>query len=236
METSEWQETRNIAFTEDECNDILEWMEEGNIIKCNRCGTKNHQKMLDLQPENNETIRCFKMECSVCSRCIERSILVTITDIPEHAAHAALIGGEEMTDGEPEFIGMDFGKVEARAMAHMVKEGIVVPPDESKDTWEDPNKAGNKYMAGVIADFAPALKEVAKLGSMNNKPHGKYERGSWKLVENPEVMYNDAFWRHLLEDPHAIDPTTGMPHDVAIAWNALALVYFRLRREGKIND
>ncbi len=95
----------------------------------------------------------------------------------------------------------------------------------------DPNKEGGKYMAGIIADFAPALKEIAKLGSMNNKPNGKYERGSWKLVKNPEVEYTDAFWRHLLEGSSTIDPESGMPHDVAIAWNAIALVCFRLKRE-----
>jgi len=105
------------------------------------------------------------------------------------------------------------------------------------EKWDDPNKVGGKYMAGVIADFAPALKEIAKLGSMNNKPNGKYERGSWKLVENPEVEYNDAFWRHILEGPHEIDSETSMPHDVAIAWNALALVCFRLEREkGEVKD
>lgn len=103
----------------------------------------------------------------------------------------------------------------------------------SDKEWSDPNKVGGKYMAGVLADFAPALKEIAKLGSMNIKPNGKYERGSWKLVENPEVMYNDAFWRHLLEGPNNTDPDTGMPHDVAIAWNAIALVCSRLIREDK---
>jgi len=98
----------------------------------------------------------------------------------------------------------------------------------------DKNKeTEGKYMAGVIADFAPALREIAKLGSMNNKPNGKYERGSWKLVENPEVKYTDAFWRHLLEGPNEIDTTTNMLHDVAVAWNAIALVCFRLEREKK---
>ena len=103
--------------------------------------------------------------------------------------------------------------------------------EEKDKVWSDPNKVGGKYMASVIADFAPALKEIAKLGSMNNKPNGKYERGSWKLVNDPEVMYGDAFWRHLLEGPQEIDIETGMPHDVAIAWNALALLCFRLKRE-----
>lgn len=96
----------------------------------------------------------------------------------------------------------------------------------------DPNKEDlGKYMAGVLADFAPALQEVAKLGSMNNKPGGKYERGSWMLVQDPLVKYNDAFWRHLLDGPQNLDPTTGMHHDVAVAWNALALVWFRLQKE-----
>ena len=98
----------------------------------------------------------------------------------------------------------------------------------------DPNKESEgKVMAGVLADFAPALAEVAKLGSMNNKPHGKYARGSWMLVQDPEVKYTDAFWRHLLDGPNNIDPTTGMHHDVAVAWNALALVWFRLKREAE---
>lgn len=88
-------------------------------------------------------------------------------------------------------------------------------------------------MAGILEDFAPALKEIAKLGSMNNKPFGKYERGSWQLVEDAETRYKDAFWRHLLDGRHEIDPETGMPHDVAIAWNAIALVWMRLKREKK---
>ena len=86
-------------------------------------------------------------------------------------------------------------------------------------------------MAGVIEDFRRALKEIAKLGSMNNKPFGKYERGSWMNVPNGEVRYKDAFWRHILEGPEGIDPETKLPHDVAIAWNALARLDLRLRRE-----
>lgn len=105
---------------------------------------------------------------------------------------------------------------------------------DAKPGNQELKQTDGKYSAGVLADFAPALKEVAKLGSMNNKPIGKYERGSWMLVEDAEKKYKDAFWRHLLEGPNNIDPESGMPHDVAVAWNALVLVYFRLKREGKI--
>jgi len=99
----------------------------------------------------------------------------------------------------------------------------------------DKNKLDtNRVMAGVLEDFLPALAEVAKLGSMNNKPFGKYDRGSWMLVENAEQRHLDAWWRHVNAGRHNIDESTGMPHDVAIAWNSLALLWFRLKREGKI--
>jgi len=91
-----------------------------------------------------------------------------------------------------------------------------------------------KVMMGVLEDFLPALAEIGKLGSMNNKPNGKYERGSWKLVDNAEQRYLDAFWRHVTDGRQNIDPETGMPHSVAIAWNALALVWCQLQRKGKV--
>lgn len=77
-----------------------------------------------------------------------------------------------------------------------------------------------------------ALKEVAELGSMNNKPFGKYERGSWKKVQNAKERYLDAFWRHQLEGPFNADPTTGKIHVVAMLWNLLALIMFEI--EGAI--
>ena len=86
-----------------------------------------------------------------------------------------------------------------------------------------------KTMAGVIQDFLPALKEIAELGSMNNKPNGKYERGSWLEVENAQVLYLDAFWRHQLEGMYEVDPETRKIHLVAMAWNLLALLTFYLK-------
>jgi hypothetical protein len=84
-----------------------------------------------------------------------------------------------------------------------------------------------KYMAGVLQDFLPALKKVAELGSMNNKPFGKYDRGSWLLVDKAEERYLDAFWRHQLEGLYNTDESTGQIHLVAMAWNLLALLTFK---------
>lgn len=111
----------------------------------------------------------------------------------------------------------------------------VYPVNQITPVLQDTKKFDQgKLMAGILEDFLPALAEVAHLGSMNNKPNGKYERGSWKEVENGEQRYLDAFWRHILAGRNNFDSESNMPHDVAIAWNALALVYFRLKREGRV--
>ena len=126
---------------------------------------------------------------------------------------------------------------EERPMPNIDKRGT--EEYEAKvDAFEDvENKETiGKYMAGVIEDLLPALEEMAKMQALNIKPVGKYERSSWMTC--PKIVYKDAFWRHLLAGPDNIDPATNMPHDVAIAWNALALVWFRLKEEtaGKMSD
>lgn len=113
----------------------------------------------------------------------------------------------------------------------------LVPYTSSSRVQESIDKSSkditNKMTAGVLTDFLPALKEIAKLGSINTGPDGKYTRGSWTIMDPDKglELYTDAFWRHLLEGPKAVDSENGMPHDVAIAWNALALIYFRLKKE-----
>jgi hypothetical protein len=87
----------------------------------------------------------------------------------------------------------------------------------------------NKYLAGAIEDLLPALKEIIKMQASNLKPIGKYERSSWMTC--PKEVYIDAFWRHVLEGFDTIDPATGKPHDLAIAWNAIVRVWFRLKEE-----
>jgi hypothetical protein len=110
---------------------------------------------------------------------------------------------------------------------HYLTEEKLMTDDAFKDV-EHKETAG-KYLAGVIEDLLPALEEMAKMQAMNIKPIGKYERSSWMTC--PKIVYKDAFWRHLLAGPDNLDPATGFPHDVAIAWNALALVWFRLQKD-----
>ena len=85
-----------------------------------------------------------------------------------------------------------------------------------------------KPIDGVLfQDFPRALMAVASLASFGAD---KYERGSWLTVENGHQRYTDAIARHMLDEyVEAADEETGLGHDVAIAWNALARLELRLR-------
>lgn len=86
-----------------------------------------------------------------------------------------------------------------------------------------------KVLAGVLADFSLALLAVAEVGT-----HGaeKYSRGGWQAVPEGETRYKNADWRHLLKGRHEDrDPDSGLLHEAHRAWNVLAALELRLRRE-----
>ena len=88
-----------------------------------------------------------------------------------------------------------------------------------------------KPMAGLIGDFGLALTAVAEVGTFGAK---KYTRGGWQYVEDGEVRYRDAMWRHLLkENQETVDPDSGCAHAAQVAWNALARLELLLREEKK---
>jgi hypothetical protein len=73
-----------------------------------------------------------------------------------------------------------------------------------------------------------AVEEVVKRFT-----HGaeKYTPDNWKVVQNAETRYLSALQRHLKAywAGERIDPDTpGLTHIGAVAWNALALVWFDL--------
>jgi len=111
--------------------------------------------------------------------------------------------------------------------------GLPGPPglDECDPTGRDPHAPGAKLDAGkprmglVLGDFALALTEVAKVGTMGA---AKYTDHGWLEVPDGVSRYKDALLRHLLtrED---IDSQSGLLHDAHAAWNALAVLELRLR-------
>lgn len=81
-----------------------------------------------------------------------------------------------------------------------------------------------KPIAGVLfEDFPMALSGVADIATFGAN---KYERNSWRNVDNAHQRYSDALVRHMLAKGkgEVNDPESGMPHSWHIAWNALALI------------
>jgi len=105
-----------------------------------------------------------------------------------------------------------------------------------KDTTFRFKADSGKVDMSLLEYFPNALKAICA-----QSEHGceKYLRGSWKDVPNARRRYTAAMWRHFLDEgpdnEPRIDigtkeePGSGMPHDVATAWNAMARLELRLR-------
>ena len=85
----------------------------------------------------------------------------------------------------------------------------------------------NKPMMHLIdARFKEELAMLLTLGGF------KYDFNNWKLAKKNEIIkYRDALERHMLarDKGEFIDKDTGLPHTIAIAFNAMALHYFDLK-------
>ena len=85
----------------------------------------------------------------------------------------------------------------------------------------------NKPMMHLIdTRFKEELAMLLTLGGF------KYDFNNWKLAKKSEVVkYRDALERHMLarDKGEFIDKDTGLPHTIAIAFNAMALHYFDLK-------
>ena len=109
------------------------------------------------------------------------------------------------------------------------KSSLEFDPNGKKASDPGSKLDGGKPLAGVLGDFALALMAVAEVGT-----HGaeKYSRGGWQIVPDAETRYHDAEWRHLLKRRHEdYDKDSGLLHDAHRAWNVLAQLELRLRKD-----
>lgn len=97
----------------------------------------------------------------------------------------------------------------------------------STETFMKNNVKDNKPIMHLIdVRFKEELAMLLTLGGY------KYDFNNWKKAKKTNVSdYRDALERHLLarDKGEYIDNDTGLPHSVAIAFNAMALHYFDLK-------
>lgn len=92
--------------------------------------------------------------------------------------------------------------------------------------------AGKPRVGLVLRGFSRALLEVSKVGTFGAN---KYSDNGWKEVPNAKSRYDDATWRHLLqEELDSVDEESGLLHAAHAAWDALAtLEKILIERENK---
>lgn len=122
---------------------------------------------------------------------------------------------------DEEFITTTFGKLEADPNGTDPKAG-----GAKLDAGKAP------VMRGLLHYFPSACKQVALLSQVGAD---KYSWNGWESVPDGVNRYSDAMARHLLDEAHAyLDDApggTGMPHAVAVAWNAMARLELILREQ-----
>lgn len=105
----------------------------------------------------------------------------------------------------------------------------------------DPNGVGQhdpgakldsgKIEAGLLEQFSLSLLAVAEVLTYGKN---KYSEGGWQYVEDGEKRYKNAGWRHRLEGfSEERDRESGLLHKAHEAWNVLAELEFKLRKEQK---
>lgn len=74
----------------------------------------------------------------------------------------------------------------------------------------------------------PELEKIAEVYTAGAKKYGDH---NWENLENGYERYKGAMLRHLteVEKGNAIDEDTGCLHIAQVAWNAIAMLHFKLK-------
>lgn len=78
----------------------------------------------------------------------------------------------------------------------------------------------------------PELEEIAKVFTAGAR---KYGENTWQHLDNGYERYKGALLRHLteVEKGNEVDEDTGCLHCAQIAWNAIAMLHFKMEEMKK---
>lgn len=107
------------------------------------------------------------------------------------------------------------------------------------------DKKGKKYSQNkpkvgmLFSQMSRALNAVALAATHGNNKYSKDEFWDENFANVPNAFeeYSDGLGRHLLlETQESVDKDSKMPHEVHVAWNALARLEVKLRNDEKESD
>lgn len=98
---------------------------------------------------------------------------------------------------------------------------------ETTGNKDDAGKLRYGLVLGGMVDSIKAVVELAEIGAK------RYGDNNWQNVEDGAERYKEALQRHLIDElkygPGATDHDTNVLQATAIAWNALAYLWFILK-------
>jgi hypothetical protein len=122
---------------------------------------------------------------------------------------------------------------------YKTKDPVEIRRNAEEDGWlkrSDPNPhapgakldSEKPMLDLVLGDFAKALQEVGKVGTMGAK---KYSEHGWLSVDKAETRYLSAGLRHYFyhKGGEVLDPESQLPHLAHATWNSLAVLELYLR-------
>lgn len=174
--------------------------------------------------------------CVGCPFYNEENIRCDLRHEPADRASGLLCAGgvfRLLPEGAVDFRGRVYpalDPVETQTFGPLPVTGITV---DGRPVADNGRTVGLKYDSGkprwslMMRGCAKALLGVVKVLTFGAK---KYADDSWQNVDNAQVRYTDALYRHLheiqLHGLDSVDPESGLPHIHHVSTNALFLGHF----------
>lgn len=108
--------------------------------------------------------------------------------------------------------------------------------DEGKNYWfedifeETGSKKNDRIDNKVMMELLPwpELEEIAKVYTAGAKKYGAH---NWENLPDGYERYKGAMLRHLteVEKGNDVDDDTGCLHSAQVAWNAIAMLHFKMK-------
>lgn len=100
------------------------------------------------------------------------------------------------------------------------------------DSFAEPESRKNDRKDGKVMMELLPWPELEKIAEVYTAGAKKYGPHNWENLPDGYERYKGAMLRHLteMEKGNDIDPDTGCMHAAQVAWNAIAMLHFKMKK------
>lgn len=101
------------------------------------------------------------------------------------------------------------------------------------DSFAEPKSRKNDRKDGKVMMELLPWPELEKIAEVYTAGAKKYGPHNWENLPDGYERYKGAMLRHLteMEKGNDIDPDTGCMHAAQVAWNAIAMLHFKMNKK-----